>query len=352
MEVYLYMLFFAISFYAINKLVYNKTVEQILLFIMFLILFIVSAVRKHVGTDYGVYLNYYRGIEDRIYDGEGMEIGYFYLNKITKHLFDGEYTIFIITSLIIVGLVYLTIKRFSVDPLLSTILFMCIGLYMSSFNIIRQSIAIAFILYSYKYSETKFKWLIPILIAALFHITALLVIPFYLISKINLQKKHYIILILSGVFLYLTYGRTVVYLTSIMEGFEHYKDSIFVTKGANPIRAVISISILIFCFTGYEDIVRNKKIKFAFTMLIFGNIFVLFMLKGKIFARVVGYFDVFQILIIPYVLKHMNKYKMRKYSIFITTIIVFCSGFYFYYSVKTNQGDVIPYRTYINEANK
>ncbi len=351
MEVYLYMLFFSLSFYGINKMVYNKTVEQILLFLMFIMLFIVSAIRKHVGTDYGVYLYFYRMIDTREYDPEGMEIGYFYLNKIIKHLFGGEYAIFIVTSLIIIGLVYLIVKKFSVDPLLSTILFMCIGFYMESFNIIRQSIAIAFILYSYKYSETKFKWIIPILIASLFHITAILVIPFYLIAKMNLQKKHHILLVLAGFFLYLTYGKTVVYLTSIMEGFEHYKDSIFVTQGANPIRTVISISILLFCFTGYEDIVKDKKMKFAFTMLIFANIFTLFMLKGKIFARVVGYFDVFQILIIPYVLKYMNKHKMRKYSLFITSAIVCCISFYFYYSVSTNQGHVIPYRTYINEKN-
>lgn len=352
MTVYLYMLFFTISFYGINKLRYNEKVEKLLLFLLFLMLFIVSAIRKHVGTDYGVYLYYYSGIENKIYDGEGMEIGYFYLNKITKYLFGGEYTIFIVTSLIIMGLVYLTVKKFSVDPLLSTILFMCIGLYMGSFNIIRQSIATAFILYSYKYCESKIKWIIPILIASLFHVTALLVIPFYIISRMNLQKKHYVMVILVGILLYLSYGSTVSYLTNIIEGFEHYEGSRFVTQGANPIRTIISMSILAFCFLGYNEIIKDKKIKFAFTMLVFANIFTLFMLKGKIFARIVGYFDIFQILVIPYVLKYMSKYEMRKYNIFITTVIVSCCSFYFYYSVRTNQGDVIPYRTYINEENK
>lgn len=349
MTVYLYMLFFTLSFYGINKLRYNEKVEKLLLFLLFLMLFIVSAIRKHVGTDYGTYLYYYSGIENKIYDGEGMEIGYFYLNKITKYLFGGEYTIFIVTSLIIIGLVYLTVKKFSVDPLLSIILFMCIGFYIESFNIIRQSIAISLIFYSYKYCETKFKWIISILIAALFHRTALLVIPFFLIAKMNLQKKHYEIIIIVGVFLFLSYGRTVVYLTNIIEGFSDYKDSIFVTQGANPIRTIISISILVFCFSAYEEIMNDKKIKFAFTMLIFANIFALFMMKGKIFARVVGYFDVFSILIIPYVIKHMKKYKMKKYGTFITMAIICCSSFYFYYSIRTNQGNVLPYRTYVNE---
>lgn len=349
MEIYLYMLFFAVSFYAINKTVYNEIIEKLLFSLMFVMLFIISAIRKHVGTDYGVYLNVYSSIQDRIYDGEGMEIGYFYLNKITKDLIGGEYTIFIVTSLIIMLLVYLTIKNFSVDPLLSTLLFMCIGTYIGSFNIIRQSIAIALILYSYKYCETKIIWIIPILVASLFHTTALMVIPFYIISKMNLKKEHYIIIGIVGVLLYLSYGRTVAYLTNFIEGFEHYQDSKFVTEGANPIRTLISIFILLFCYLSYDEINEDRKIKFAFTMMVFGSICALFMLKGKIFARVVGYFDVFNILVVPYVVAKTKKYELRKFSLFVTISIVFCCSYYFYYSIKTNQGDVIPYKTYISE---
>ncbi len=347
MEVYLYMLLFAIYFYAINKLRYNDKVEKLLLFILFVMLFIVSAIRR-VGTDYNTYFNIYNNINNRVYDPDGIEIGYFYLNRLTKHLFGGEYTIFIVTSLIIIVLVYITIKKFSVDPLLSTILFMCMGLYLTSFNIIRQSIAIALILYSYKYCDTKTKWIVPILIASLFHKTALLVIPIYIICKIDLNKKHYFIIISIGILSFLFYEKTVVYLTNLMDSFQGYQDSVFVNEGANPIRTLISISILAFCSIGYNEIAKDKKMKIAFNMIIFGTIFSFFMLKGKIFARIVGYFDVFQILLIPYVLKNMNKYKMKKYSVFITTTIVACTSFYFYYTVKTNQAHVIPYRTYID----
>lgn len=348
MGIYLNMLFFALSFYGINKMVYNKTIEKILLFIMFFMLFIVSAIRKYVGTDYGIYLHVYNGIENRVYDREGMEIGYFYLNKLTKYLFGGEYTIFIITSLIIIGLIYLTIKKNSIDPLMSMIIFMCLGFYITSFNTIRQYIAIALIFYSIRYCETKIKWIIPILIASLFHTTALIVIPFYFISKLNLSKKQYLVLLSLGPILYLSYGRTVIYLTNFLERFQHYQNSRFVTQGANPIRTIITISILVFCFISYDEIIKNKKMKFALGMVIFGTLFSVLMIHGKIFARIVDYFNIFQVILIPYVIKNMNRYKMKKYSIFITIAIICWSSFYFYYSIRTNQADVMPYRTYMN----
>ena len=352
MEIYFYMLFFALAFYGMNKMVHNKIVERIMSFIIFSTLFIVSALRFHVGTDYGVYLNVYSNIENRIYDGEGMEIGYFYLNKLTKYILGGEYTIFIVTSLIIIGLVYITVIKFSLDPILSLILFMCIGGYIDSFNIIRQSISIAVIFFAYRYCETKIQWIIPMIVASLFHKTAILVIPFFLISKLNLKKKDYLIIMGVGILLYLSYERTVMYLTNFIEGFEHYQNSNFVTDGANPIRTLVSISIFIFCSMAYDEICKDKKAKFAFTMVIFATIFALFMRKGKIFARVVGYFDIFQIILIPYVIAHMKQIELKKYIIFISIIIVGCSSFYFYYTVKTNQANIVPYRTYVNEITK
>ncbi len=347
MEIYFYMLFFALAFYGMNKMVHNKIVERIMSFIIFSMLFIVSALRFYVGTDYGVYLRTYSNIENIIYDGEGMEIGYIYLNKLTKYILGGEYTIFIVTSLIITGLVYITVIKFSLDPILSLILFMCIGGYVDSFNIIRQSISIAMVFFAYRYCETRIQWIIPIIVASLFHKTAILVIPFFLISKLNLRKKDYLIILSIGIFLYLIYGSTVSYITNFIGGFEHYQNSKFVTEGANPIRTFIGISILIFCSIGYSEICKNKKAQFAFSMLIFSTLFSLFMIKGKIFARVVGYFDIFQILLIPYVISNIKQIIIKKYIIFINVMIIGCTSFYFYYTVITNQADVIPYRTYL-----
>lgn len=351
MNIYLFLMISSLYLYVIKSVNISKTFEKISAFIIFLELYIISAIRFHVGTDYGVYLDFYRKIDKLTYDPKGMEIGYFYLNKIVKAILGGEYAIFAITSLIIVGLVYLTVKKFSVDPVLSLIIYMCMS-YLISFNIIRQSITISIVFFSIRYIDSKFKWIIPLLIGSLFHKTILLVIPLFFLAKLNLKRIHYIIIFFIGIFLFLTYGRTLVFITNFIEGFNHYIGSNFVSEGANPIRTLITFTILGFFLLDYNEIMKNKKMKFAFTMFLFGAIFSLFMLRGKIFARVVDYFDIFQILLIPYVLnsiKKLNIFGLKKYVTLITIFILIANFYYFYYSVKTNQSNVIPYKTYITD---
>lgn len=348
MGVYFFLIALGIYFYIINRCINMKKVEKVLLFIFFIVLFSISSLRKHVGTDYGVYLHVYKTISDKTYSIEGMEFGYFYLNKLVSILFGGEYTIFIITSAITIGLIYLTVKKFSVDPLLSGILFMCL-MYITGFNVVRQFIAMALIFYSLRYCETNIKWIVPIIAASLFHTTALFIIPFYLISKRALGKRAYIFIAMIGFILFLGYGRTVAYLLNFFERFNHYEGSNFVTEGANPIRTLISISIFLFCLLSYEEIMKDRKMRFSFSMFLFGVVCSLFMMKGKIFARIVDYFCIFQIILIPYALSNLNRYNLKKYKTVISIFIILVSIYYFYYSVKTGQSGSTPYRTYIGD---
>lgn len=352
MEVYLFLIVSSLYLYILKSTNLGKKFERISAFIIFLELYIISAIRVHVGTDYGIYLDLYKKIDKLTYDPKGMEFGYFYLNKFVKNIFGGEYAIFAVTSLIIIGLVYLTVKKFSVDPVLSLIIYMCVS-YLTSLNIIRQSIAISIVFFSIRYIDSKVKWLIPLLIGVLFHKTMILVIPFFFLAKLNLKKKHYIFIGIIGIGLFLTYGRTLIFITEFIEGFDHYVGSNFVKEGANPIRTIITFTIFIFFLLDYKEIMKNKNMKFAFTMFLFGTMFSLFMVKGKIFARVVDYFDIFQILLIPYVInsiKKLNIFCLKKYILLITTIILAANFYYFYYSVKTNQSNVIPYKTYITDT--
>ena len=349
MKIYFFLIGLGIYLYIINRCINIKKVEKILLFIFFITLFCISALRKYVGTDYGVYLYFYNTIADKTYSVEGMDFGYFYLNKFVSALFGGEYTIFIVTSLITIGLIYLTVKKFSVDPLLSGILFMCF-MFITSFNIVRQFIAISLILYSLRYYETTVKWIVPVILASLFHKTTLFIMPFYFISKRNLSKRMYIFIAMIGFILFLGYGRTVTYLVNFFEEFNDYRNSNFIAEGANPIRVLINVIIFLFCLLAYEEIIKDKRMRFSFSMIMFGVICSFFMLKGKIFARVVDYFFIFQILLVPYVLNNLNKYNFKKYKTVVTVAILLLSSYYFYYSVKTGQSGSTPYRTYIGDV--
>jgi len=76
-------------------------------------------------------------------------------------------------------------------------LFIVLGFYFSTFNGIRQWIAIAVFMYSFKYIKQKelLKYLICIIVASLFHITAILLLPAYFLFKLNIKDKYKIIII-------------------------------------------------------------------------------------------------------------------------------------------------------------
>ena len=69
--------------------------------------------------------------------------------------------------------------------------------YNMTFNIIRQSISIFIILYSYKFIETKnyLKYIIGVIVATMFHTSALICALFPMIKIIS-NRKHTLYLIL------------------------------------------------------------------------------------------------------------------------------------------------------------
>ncbi len=120
--------------------------------VAFLALFLPSALRFDVGTDYSskqFYLGYVEVF--RVYaDGGsmrfGIDPGFLALIRLTVALGGNVQWFFVITSALVCGLTLRTCRRLSCSPTLSVALFLVAGLYLESFNIVRQWVAIACVL--------------------------------------------------------------------------------------------------------------------------------------------------------------------------------------------------------------
>lgn len=120
--------------------------------VAFLALFLPSALRFDVGTDYSskeFYLGYVEIF--RVYaDGGslrfGIDAGYLALIRLIVALGGNVQWLFAITSALVCGLTLRACRRLSCSPTLSVALFLTAGLYLESYNIIRQWIAIACVL--------------------------------------------------------------------------------------------------------------------------------------------------------------------------------------------------------------
>src|ERR1035437_7444476 len=182
---------FLVLFLLIGSLL--KQNKKIFILSFFILLLIGGLRGISVGTDTINYKDLYSGVELK-----GFEVGYYYLNDyIISHGYNFQIMIFI-SMLLCLFPVFFVVNRISSRPLLSITLYVLLYFYFNSFNVMRQSIAISvfFLALYFLQKNNKFGYFISIIIAALFHTTALIVLVTYPFYKINMHKFIYIILIL------------------------------------------------------------------------------------------------------------------------------------------------------------
>lgn len=200
-----------------NKRVYalEKNRDQhyisIYFFIVLLTLIFISAFRGDFSTDYQGYKDIYLrfsdySLKDILMRGflKYPEKGYLLLQYGIKSIFDDNLYIFIISSIVIV---YSHIKQFQKQSLLcilSVVLFLKVGNYYVSFNLIRQVLSASIVLMGskYLYERKMIKYFIFVLLASSLHTSALIMIPSYFLLNIKLKRKNFII---SGIVILITF---------------------------------------------------------------------------------------------------------------------------------------------------
>jgi hypothetical protein len=121
----------------------------------------------------------------------GLESGYVLLNWVIAKLGFTFHSYLVIHAAICIFSFACFINRYSNVPWLSYAILICLGIYSYTFCILRQSLAVAFLLFSIKYiSKKKFiKFLLLNILAILFHRVAIIFLPLYFISKIKISDK-------------------------------------------------------------------------------------------------------------------------------------------------------------------
>ena len=147
----------------------------------------IASIRYNVGTDYVSYIEIYNRVKYyTIIDiiNSNKEILFIIITKFLG-LFSNYQIMFAIISALTIYIVYKAILDNREKKSLGIMFFLYLFLnYTNSYNIIRQSLAVAIVAYSYKYIFSRnFKnFLITILIATMFHTSAIFVLPFYLVN--------------------------------------------------------------------------------------------------------------------------------------------------------------------------
>ena len=195
------LLFFCSSFLEIGGL--KKSQAQGLLGFLAVILILFVGLRYNTGGDWFLYKKIFNNSLSAKGNFMNIESGYLLLNKIIKYTFNNYYVLQFTVTLFVVTAFYKLYKNNSQYPIVSFSLLTWIIFYSILTSQMRQSIAIAIIVYStqYIFDRKHWKFILAIVIASFFHISAVLAIPLYFLYK-NYGKVLPITLMVASQILY------------------------------------------------------------------------------------------------------------------------------------------------------
>lgn len=169
------------AFYVYNYKLNISLHKSFLTMAIVMPLWLVMGLRYRIGTDYRAYEEIFR--QAALYNSNtyNMEWGYYYLNRIGVAITHNEQIIFFLSGLLIILFLFKGIEKSNGSMYYGILAFMGLGNYFYAMNLQRQYIAIMIMFYALHFLEKKQtkKYLVCVIAAAFFHISAIIWIPVY-----------------------------------------------------------------------------------------------------------------------------------------------------------------------------
>lgn len=302
----------------------NKRHSKEFIIIAFLLLFAVMGLRdaNAIGNDasgtHGSYPVIFQNAGRTGWEalsGRGTEnynIGFLYLTKLIYSLTGGDYQLYItIISLFIVFSYMRFIKKYSPAPIQSVLCFLGLLYYTLLFDILKQAVAMAILLFAFDAIVEKkpIRFVLLTGLAAFIHFPALVILPAYWIGRMKVGRNY---IALLAVLLLITYLLRNQILNLMLNAYG--SDDIEATmEGIRFLRnkAIIMIAITIFAVIvrppAPEDTVYNALLMFAGIAIILQT----FCGYNNIFERLADYYFHTSIVFLPLIFEKSEKPRSR-----------------------------------------
>lgn len=330
----IYIIFFGFFVKANN----NITSKKVYLFFTFAYLGILAAFRgKTIGNDTEFYMQLFDSIsavENVSVYSPRFELGYVYLNKFLSIFTSNPQIILIVSSLIIFYCFMRFIKKYSSNIPLSVFLFFALGYFSMAMNTIRLSLALSIVLISYDFLRNNkiVKFIILIILAFLFHRTAIIFLLAWPITYLKYSKKVLIAVMIVAVGVYIFFGAILDVLFQIFPTYSYYIDSSYLDgqiRIASILNFFVGIAIILLgiCARFYDNKDASKghansayllDAKNMWYYILLSSVITFVSFKFNLLDRVGDYFLVFSIVYLP---NAINSLKNRKLSVTISYIV-------------------------------
>jgi hypothetical protein len=301
-----------------------------------------AAVRWRIGTDYRQYehdyVDYVRtpGSEMGFFDEPGIRV----IAKIAARVHDDPTTMFAIASVITVGLtVYTIYKNTSALPL-ALLLYVLAETWQGSFNGVRQYLACAVVFAGHRFIIDRRFWryLLVVLVAMLFHISAAIMLLAYLIPRRQLRPIAVLALMLVAAFAVNFYAQLGDVIDAV-KGSDVSGGSYF-AREVNPFRILLAFapSVMYLLFTQRKNLSATGHF-YANMMFINGVVF-LAAAGSAYLARFGIYTSVFIALALP----EMLNSRERSFRTVLILAVIALYGV-FWYLDTSHVTSLNPYRS-------
>lgn len=271
------------------------------------ILFLLASIRhESMGADTMSYMLDFISLNNITDPTEEYEKGFQYFKLFVASFTDNPTLYLMVNSLIFISSVFIFLHRYSKEAFLSIILFVSMGYYQFSFSGLRQSLAMAILLYTYKFIKDKnlFYFLIFVLIASQFHNSALIFLIAYPVAHWKINFRHFgIMLSLFGLISF--FG---IYLIEILINllkidflsgrFKAYYDPAFQSQLSLAGFAILFL-IWSFCYVIYIKYDAHEQLKILLNIVFVGLLFQFMTPLLAEFFRLSMYFSIFTIALLP-----------------------------------------------------
>jgi transmembrane protein EpsG len=323
---------------------------------IFLSLVILSTIRNEVGDDFDGYRDFYFA------PGWDVEMEYIYI-IIARFLrfFSLPFAFFLgLMALLTIGFIWWGLRKHADFFYMSLILFVLLGMYIYSFNIVRHFVALSIIfcfgLEQIKQQNFK-KYLLVVCIAGLFHASAFFCLPLYFILWRHYPAWACILFvviafclnaglgtqaIVSGLSIFLPpkYAGYLQFLPDYINAL----DEPFYLKILNNLDKIIICVILM---VNRSRLVAINKYNIVLINFFYLNLLFSFFSRGiGPLQRIGFYFSIFSILAIPLVI-YLGKNKTQK-ALISGGLIIAYMAFFILFFLEKNIGGGIPYKTIFN----
>lgn len=315
-----------------------------------------AGIRYGIGTDYFVtykpYFEYLAGHGSlQLVNRESLDIGFKIINLAVIKLGGNLQMVLFVSSVLTLFAFRKAILLYKdkMNVGMAAFVFMLMY-YQTSFNIVRQVLAASIVLYAFHYIEEKepFKFTLWVIVAALFHKTAVVVLPFYLFANLVSKRKHKILFFMAYVIIFFAVFNFDKFapLARLIDPSGYYanylrKVSSFEMSTGLLIRTIPYILAVILM---WKKIQGDRTLYIYLNSFLFGSIMRIIVYMTQFDAdRIAMYFLMSQVVFIPYLYK-FRKQNWRYYAgsmlLVGTTILLWYFDF-----IYMGRNETVPYVT-------